>query len=102
MQPWPSRPFPDMERMKSIAPLGKWMACLFCCAGLDLPGVITPYLQASDWPTFQANYARNGRTTETLPADEQLNAVWTYQSPHPPQPAWSQPAKYDTYHWIRG
>jgi len=56
---------------------------------------------ADAWPTFRHDAHRSGRTAEQLDAAA-LKLAWTYQSPHPPQPAWAGPAKWDAYAGLRG
>ena len=41
---------------------------------------------AGDWPTYRANAARDGYTSDTLPSD--LTLRWTRKSLHPPHFAW--------------
>ena len=41
---------------------------------------------AGDWPTYHADAARTGYTSEALPAN--LAPLWTYKGAHPPRPAW--------------
>ena len=53
-----------------------------------------------DWPSFRHDSSRSATTKESLPTAE-LVPAWTYQSPHPPQPAWAGPAKWDAYARIR-
>lgn len=50
---------------------------------------------AEDWPTYQHDNRRSAVTSEnlTLPLVE----GWRYQSPTPPQMAWTGPAKWDAY-----
>ncbi len=54
-----------------------------------------------DWPTHQGNVRRNAAVAElaTLTPPRQL---WVWRANHPPQPAWSGPAKWDAYAGIRG
>ena len=52
-------------------------------------------LQAEDWPTYRHDNRRSGVSQEQLPA--QLKEAWTYNSPAPPQTAWSGPAKWDAF-----
>ncbi len=54
---------------------------------------------ADDWPTYRHDAARSGVTREqpTLP----LHAAWTFESPHPPAPAWPAPAKQDFWNEVR-
>ncbi len=56
---------------------------------------------AEDWPTFRHDNRRSGTTGEALPA-QKLGLAWAWQAPHPPQPAWHGPAKWDAYHNLRG
>ncbi|MDD5519295.1 MAG: PQQ-binding-like beta-propeller repeat protein [Kiritimatiellae bacterium] len=51
---------------------------------------------AGDWPTFRADASRSGYTPEVLSTN--LNLTWTYQSVHPPMPAWPtrNRLRYDT------
>jgi outer membrane protein assembly factor BamB len=62
---------------------------------LSVLAVLVLRAAGADWPTYRADYARSGATTErpTLP----LSPAWTFQSPHLPQPAWSGEAKADLY-----
>jgi len=60
-----------------------------------------PTARAADWPTFRHDNHRSGQTAESIAA-EQLEPCWTEQSPHPPQPAWAGPAKWDAFAGIRG
>lgn len=53
-------------------------------------------VSASDWPTYQHDVRRTGYTEERIEPSE-LALSWTWRSPHPPQPAWSGPAKWDAY-----
>jgi len=48
---------------------------------------LTRGAQAGDWPTYRADAARSGYTSESLPT--KLLPQWTYQPRHKPQPAWS-------------
>jgi hypothetical protein len=54
----------------------------------------------TDWPTYQCDNHRSGRTSGQLAA-ERLGLLWTWRSPQPPQPAWAGPAKYDAYSNVR-
>jgi len=58
-------------------------------------------LVAEDWPTYRHDNHRSGITSEVLNA-EYLQEIWVYRSPHPPQPAWAGPAKWDAYRNMRG
>ena len=53
-------------------------------------------LWAADWPTHLHDNRRSGFTIEQLDAPR-LKIAWTWSSPHPPQPAWAGPAKWDAY-----
>lgn len=56
---------------------------------------------AEDWPVYQHDNYRSAKTSEQIPAPL-LEPSWSWQSAHPPQPAWSGPAKWDAYAGIRG
>lgn len=58
-------------------------------------------VMAEEWPTYRHDNHRSGITSEALNV-ESLQELWVYRSPHPPQPAWAGPAKWDAYHNIRG
>ena len=66
-----------------------------------LTALLQPNINGEDWPVFQHDNYRSAKTTENLRADL-LEPAWVWQSPHPPQPAWSGPAKWDAYAGIRG
>ncbi|MFC1757721.1 PQQ-binding-like beta-propeller repeat protein [Planctomycetota bacterium] len=59
-----------------------------------------PTLSIADWPVHRQNNQRNAKTEEHLDA-ARLVERWTWQSSHPPQPAWGGPAKWDAYAGIR-
>ncbi|MGE3309668.1 MAG: PQQ-binding-like beta-propeller repeat protein [Limisphaerales bacterium] len=59
-----------------------------------LPGL------ATDWPTYQSNSARSGISPDPLPPAPALSLLWTWQSPHPPQPAWQGEAKWDGWNKV--
>ncbi|QDT09164.1 PQQ-binding-like beta-propeller repeat protein [Planctomycetes bacterium K23_9] len=48
-----------------------------------------------DWPTYQHDIRRSGVTDETLTLP--LAQSWVNQSLHPPDPAWTGPAKWDAW-----
>jgi len=54
---------------------------------------------AEDWPTYQHDGRRSGVTSEslTLPLAEH----WRRASPHPPCPAWPEPARIDYWHNLK-
>jgi len=66
-----------------------------------LTALLQPSINGEDWPVFQHDNYRSAKTAENLRADL-LEPAWIWQSPHPPQPAWSGPAKWDAYAGIRG
>ena len=41
---------------------------------------------AADWPTYRADAARSGYSSEALP--NRLELRWVYRGPHAPKPAW--------------
>lgn len=53
---------------------------------------------AADWPTYRADDARSGFSPDPLP--DQIALAWTWQSPHPPQPAWQGEAKWDGWNKV--
>ena len=69
-------------------------------AGLII-AVLLPKVAGDDWPVFQHDNYRSALTSENLRA-ELLEPAWVWQSPQPPQPAWSGPAKWDAYAGLRG
>lgn len=60
-----------------------------------LIGSLGPSLYAEAWPTYRHDNRRSGVTSESLELPFILS--WQFQSPLPPQPAWSGPAKWDSY-----
>lgn len=56
---------------------------------------------AEDWPTYRHDNHRSGITSEDLNV-KILQELWVYRPPHPPQPAWAGPAKWDAYSNVRG
>ena len=56
---------------------------------------------ADDWPTYRHDNGRSGITAEALDVGA-LAEQWVYEPPHPPQPAWPGPAKWDAYARIIG
>ncbi|MHC4984273.1 MAG: outer membrane protein assembly factor BamB family protein, partial [Planctomycetota bacterium] len=50
-----------------------------------------------DWPTYQHDIRRSGRTAERIDAAS-LRQEWVYRSAQPPRPAWHGPAYKDFYH----
>jgi len=53
---------------------------------------------ATDWPTYQSDLARSGISPDPLPTP--LAPLWSWQSPHPPQPAWQGEAKWDGWNKV--
>ena len=66
-----------------------------------LTALLQPSINGEDWPVFQHDNYRSALTSENLRA-EVLEPAWVWQSPQPPQPAWSGPAKWDAYAGLRG
>lgn len=52
-------------------------------------------LLAADWPTYRHDNRRSGVTSAELQFP--LTQRWVWQSPQPPQTAWTGPAKWDAY-----
>ena len=55
---------------------------------------------AADWPTYRADAARSGVTSESLAMP--LKQTWMHQPLHAPRPAWRGPAKRDPYNKVYG
>ncbi len=55
-------------------------------------------IQATDWPTYRGDYSRSGVSTDPLPP--RLAEAWSWQSIHPPQPAWQGEAKWDGWNKV--
>ncbi len=70
--------------------LTRWLVAVLCC----FTGVSSIF--AADWPTHLHDNRRSGATAEKLDVSRFATA-WTWQSPHPPIPAWSGPARWDAY-----
>ena len=49
-----------------------------------------------DWPTFQHDNSRSGKTSQSLQFP--LHLQWSREMNHPPCPAWPPPAKQDFWH----
>ncbi len=54
--------------------------------GMMIVLAIASSANAADWPTFRADAARSGYTTERLP--NELRLRWVYQASQAPKPAW--------------
>ncbi|MDA1015119.1 MAG: PQQ-binding-like beta-propeller repeat protein, partial [Planctomycetota bacterium] len=63
---------------------------------LGFPDSVAERIVESDWPTYQRDNLRSGRSDDAFPAD--LALAWKYQSPHAPHPAWPEPANQDFWH----
>ena len=55
-------------------------------------------LQATDWPTYRADYSRSGVSADPVPGA--VVEAWTWQSPQPPRPAWQGEAKWDGWNKV--
>ena len=62
--------------------------------------LLPSHVVAGDWPTYRNDNFRGGQTDEKIDAPRLVKS-WTFQSPHPPQPAWGGPAKWDAYAKIK-
>lgn len=60
-------------------------AILLCAASLALAD------SAKDWPAYRHDANRSAATPSPLPG--KLHLQWTWQSPHPPVPAWPMPGE---------
>ena len=67
-------------------------------AAMAVVGSLTPPAEAASWPTYQADAARSGVTSESVRAP--LDAAWSWSSPHRPRPAWGGEAKADLYNKV--
>ena len=54
--------------------------------------------RAADWPTYLGDYSRSGVSTQSLAGTPVVS--WTWQSQHPPQPAWQGEAKWDGWNKV--
>ena len=54
--------------------------------------------RAADWPTYRGDYSRSGVSTQSLAGTPVV--AWTWQSQHPPQPAWQGEAKWDGWNKV--
>lgn len=57
--------------------------------------LIAPEATAQSWPTYRHDNRRSGVTEATIRFPLELR--WTWKSLHPPQTAWTGPAKWDAY-----
>ena len=53
--------------------------------------VICAVAGARSWPTYRADTARSGTTSETV--GPKLFLQWKYTPAHPPKPAWPMPGE---------
>jgi outer membrane protein assembly factor BamB len=60
-----------------------------------LAGITDAQAQVEDWPTYRHDNRRSGVTAESLTLP--LSLQWQVHAPLPPQPAWTGPAKWDSY-----
>ena len=60
-------------------------------SGLLAMALLVAAAHAADWPTYQLDAARSGRTAEAIKPP--LAKVWTYEAAQAPRPAWPQPGK---------
>lgn len=56
-------------------------------------------VSAQNWPTFQMDNQRSGYTPSEVSLP--LNLEWSYSAPTPPQTAWPDPARWDSYAHIK-
>ena len=77
--------------------LNTTIAAVLLILAYCLSVVLQPNVTGEDWPVFQHDNYRSAKTTENLQA-ELLEPAWIWQSPHPPQPAWSGPATVSYTH----
>lgn len=52
----------------------------------------------ADWLTYRGDNARSGISTDALSVP--LTNTWTFQSKHPPEPAWKGEAKWDGWNKV--
>ncbi|MFH1719718.1 MAG: PQQ-binding-like beta-propeller repeat protein, partial [Planctomycetota bacterium] len=64
---------------------------LACLLGLLILPAIEGICWAGDWPTYRADGARSGVSSETV--GPELFLQWRYVPTHPPKPAWPMPAE---------
>lgn len=71
-------------RFQPLTACWLWLVCVIL---LDVP------LGADEWPTHLHDARRTGVSSETLRFP--LTPSWSYRAPHPPRPAWPEPARQD-------
>lgn len=57
-----------------------------CSIAIAVVCLVTQVTTAADWPTWRADSARSGYTTDALPAEMSLR--WSWHPMHSPKPAW--------------
>jgi len=62
-----------------------------CLLGLLILPAVGAICNAGDWPTYRADAARSGASSETV--GPELFLQWRYVPAHPPKPAWPMPAE---------
>lgn len=65
-------------------------------AAMSVLGAVSS--DAADWPTYRGDYARSGVSSQGLGGSPVVS--WTWQSKHPPQPAWQGEAKWDGWNKV--
>ena len=70
----------------------------FCTLIASAAALALATAQAADWPTYRGDYARSGVSTQSLAGMPVVS--WTWQSKHPPQPAWQGEAKWDGWNKV--
>lgn len=70
----------------------------FVLATAVLLGLGPAPVKSAEWPTYQADAARSGVTSESVSAP--LDPAWQWTSPHRPRPAWGGEAKADLYNKV--
>lgn len=75
-------------------PSSRWCLLLLCTLWI-------PSASAEDWPTARHDVQASGQTAEQIDA-KKLKPLWTFHASQPPAPAWTAPAKWDAYAFVRG
>jgi hypothetical protein len=70
----------------------------FCTSIVSAAALALASAQAADWPTYRGDYSRSGVSTQSLAGTPVVS--WTWQSQHPPQPAWQGEAKWDGWNKV--
>ncbi len=78
--------------MHDVKRLEQCLMAFVYSAGLLLGVLFSPgVVGASDWPTYRADIARSGVTSECLP--RAISLQWAYRPALAPKPAWPEPAE---------